>query len=130
MVSRAARISAVGFAGAAAFQVAAAAGAPVGRFAWGGAHAGVLPASLRTGSAVSAAILITIAVLLVRDPFGDIGRRRLLIGVLAFSCLSAIANLASPSWRERAVWAPFALMQIVLMVIALRGERGGSEAQR
>lgn len=43
------------------FQIALAFGAPIGRFAWGGAHR-VLPKKLRAGSAVSLLIYATIAV--------------------------------------------------------------------
>ena len=47
----------------AVFQLALAAGAPLGRFAWGGQHDGALPARLRVGSVVSIVIYAFIAVI-------------------------------------------------------------------
>jgi hypothetical protein len=48
--------AAVGFGGIAAFQIALAAGAPLGHAAWGGSHAGQLPVGLRVGSGVAVAV--------------------------------------------------------------------------
>lgn len=49
----------------AVFQVLLIAGAPLGRFAWGGQH-DVLPARLRIGSAVSIALYAVFAVLMLQ----------------------------------------------------------------
>jgi hypothetical protein len=48
----------------AVFQLALALGAPLGRFAWGGAHAR-LPANLRIGSAVAILIYALLAVIIL-----------------------------------------------------------------
>ncbi|MDI5982504.1 hypothetical protein [Amycolatopsis magusensis] len=51
-----ATVAAVGLAGVALFQLAIAAGAPVGRASWGGKHPGTLPARLRVISTVAVLI--------------------------------------------------------------------------
>lgn len=113
--------AAAGLAGVAAFQVALALGAPLGRAAWGGAYT-VLPTGLRAGSAGSA-VFLTVATLIVFT----YGRRprpvaaalrwatRVLGGLLA---LSALANFASPSRWENFLMGPVALILAALCVLA------------
>ena len=121
-VSAAGRVSGALFVGAGAFQVALAAGMPWGHLAWGGGHPGVLPVGLRAASAANAVLLsglgVALAGLVERPPV----RGRLVAGGLAVSGFSLVANLATPSSTERAIWAPFALAQLVLLGTARRAE--------
>ncbi len=113
-------------AGIAAFQVAAASGAPVGALAWGGAHEGALPPDLRTASAVSALVWGAAAVAVATGrPRAASGRRRLLQGVAVLSGAGVLVNLASPSLPERMVWVP---VSAVVAALAWRGARRGRAA--
>jgi hypothetical protein len=107
--------AAIGMIGLALFQVALAAGAPLGRAAWGGTHAGSLPAELRTASAVAVLIWSAAAVVVLRrgglgllgvpEPMARWGTW-VLFGVLL---LGAMMNIASSSPWERYLWGPYAL---------------------
>jgi hypothetical protein len=88
------------------FQVALALGAPWGAAAWGGAHAGVLPAGFRVASGVSALVWAGVAAVAAGRLLGPVGRRRLLVGAAAYLTLGIVMNAASPSGIERAVWVP------------------------
>ncbi|HBX82715.1 MAG TPA: hypothetical protein DEG88_14300 [Propionibacteriaceae bacterium] len=89
------------------FQVALAAGAPWGEFAWGGSNAGVLPRKLRVASGVSA-LLWTGALVAAasRSDAPDVRRVRAGYGVLA--AVGTLMNAASPSVKERLIWTPVA----------------------
>jgi hypothetical protein len=120
-----ARAAATLFAAAAMFQIVLVAGAPVGRFAWGGQHPGTLPPGLRVASIGSAMLLAGAAVLLARPRLHRRGRVRLLIGLIGLGVVSAALNGASSSAGERAVGVPFALALVTLLVLALRAEQAG-----
>ena len=120
--SGAARLSGALFAGAAAFQVGLVAGMPWGEFAWGGANPGVLSTGLRIGSAGSAVVLAGLGVALAGGVTGSVARRRVITGALVFSMASALANAITPSSKERAIWVPFALVQLGLLFVARRRE--------
>lgn len=131
IVSPAARASAALFGGLAVFQVGLAAGLPWGVAAWGGAHPGHLPTGFRLASAASAVVWAAIAVELAAPRLtrpehqghqGHRGRRRLLTVLTAVMVLAAVMNAASPSPVERAIWTPFALVQILLLWAARRRE--------
>lgn len=98
-------------AGVIAFQIALAAGAPWGEFAMGGAFPGQFPPALRIGAVIQAVLLAGLAgVVLARAgltlPTWSRASRRLVWVVLAFTTLSFILNLITPSPGERAIWAP------------------------
>ncbi len=103
------------------FQLLLATGAPLGHFAWGGQHR-VLPARLRTGSAISAALYAAFIVL-VLDRAGVLpvlpGQvAGIAIWVLAgLLALGALPNLMSRSKPERYLMAPLALVMSLLSVI-------------
>jgi hypothetical protein len=109
----------------AVFQLALVAGAPLGRFAWGGQHV-VLPARLRVGSAVSIVVYGVVALFLLQAggahsvlPRGvvDVGMW-VLTGYFA---LGVALNAASRSRPERLVMTPIALaLAVVCLVLALR----------
>jgi hypothetical protein len=107
-------IGVVVLAGLAVFQAALIAGAPLGRFAWGGRHE-VLPRGLRIGSAVAIALYAGFALIILQAadvvsalPGGvvDVGIR-----VLAgYFVLGVAVNAASRSRPERLVMTPVALV--------------------
>jgi hypothetical protein len=109
----------------AVFQTLLIAGAPLGRFAWGGQHA-VLPKGLRIGSAVSIAIYGAVALLMLQAagalsvlPSGVVG---VALWVLtAYFALGVALNAASRSRPERLLMTPVALvLAVVCLVLALR----------
>ncbi|WP_233491333.1 hypothetical protein [Blastococcus sp. TBT05-19] len=109
----------------AVLQVVLAAGAPLGRYAWGGRH-DVLPVPLRIASAVSIALYALFALVILQaagavdvlpDSAAEVG-----IWVLAgYFALGVAMNAASRSRPERAVMTPVALaLAVVCVVLALR----------
>ncbi len=103
------------------FQLALAAGAPLGRFAWGGAHP-VLPSALRIGSLVSIAIYAMIALVML-DRAGLVtwlpaGLSGILAWVVvAFFGLGTVMNLASRSLPERLTMSPMAALLCGLSIV-------------
>ena len=101
-----------------AFQIALAAGAPWGAFAMGGAFPGQFPPAMRIAAIIQAALLIGFA-LVVLAQTGIIlpkllrASRWLAWVVVAFSALSLILNLITPSAGERAIWAPVAFIMLI-----------------
>jgi len=120
--TRAAAIAAAaGFAVIAAFQLALALGAPLGRAAWGGGHER-LPMGLRVASAVAVGIWV-LAVMIVLGRAGlasplpprFVGWGMwILVGVLA---IGALMNFASPSSWERFIWGPFGVVLTALSLV-------------
>lgn len=114
-------IAAVAFAvtaaGAAAFQVALAAGAPWGEFAMGGRFPGRFPTPLRVAAVGQAVVLLGLGtVVLARaglafGVWGDLAVP-LTWGVVGFSVASLVLNAITPSVRERLVWVPVALVML------------------
>jgi hypothetical protein len=106
--------------GLACLQAQLAAGRPLGRFAWGGAHE-VLPRRLRLASALSIVLYGAIALVLldaaaVVDAFGG-GWTGTAAWVLAgFFLLAAAMNAASRSRDERRTGTPAALALCLLCV--------------
>ncbi len=121
--------AAIGFLVIAAFQVALALGAPLGRAAWGGAYDQELPTGLRIASGVAVAVWV-LAALIVLGRAG-IGVVPLPYGVLRWGTwvlvgllfVGALLNIASSSEWERFSWGPVALIEGVLcLFVALRAE--------
>ena len=116
--------------GVAAFQFALVVGAPWGAFTQGGASEGALDASGRVVAAVSCAILLVMAAaILARVREGPLKNAPVkLVTALAwfttiYSALSVVLNLATQSSSERDVFAPTAILLLVLVVIAMAGPR-------
>jgi hypothetical protein len=108
----------------AVFQGLLVAGAPLGRFAWGGQHV-VLPSRLRLGSVVSVALYAFFGVLMLQaagavavlpEGFGDVA-----IWVLTgYFALGIVLNGVSRSRPERLLMTPVALLlAAVCLVLAL-----------
>jgi len=122
-------LAAIGFGAIALFQVALALGAPLGRAAWGGGHAGTLPTGLRIASAITIAIwALAMVLVLERAGFSVVSLPAgvvrwgtwVLVGLLV---AGAVMNLASPSAWERFLWGPVSL---VLAVLTLAVARAGT----
>jgi hypothetical protein len=109
-------------AGLTVFQAALIAGAPLGRFAWGGQH-DVLPAKLRIGSAVSIALYVLFAYValaraglvppLVNETFTSVSSWVL----TAYFALGVVMNGISRSKPERLVMTPTALLLAALYLV-------------
>ena len=121
----AAVIAAVGFLAIAAFQAVLALGAPLGRPAWGGAHAR-LPRRLRIASALArgfwvlgSLVVLERAGLEASPPPSAVGRwgTWVLVGVLL---LGAVMNFASSSRWERFLWGTVALLLAGLCLVLAR----------
>ena len=109
----------------AAFQIALALGAPLGRFAWGGQHR-VLPARLRTGSLVSIVVYAFIALLawdrvraidLFPAGVSEVG----IWVVFAYFVLCILMNAISRSKPERFTMVPVTLVLAVLSFLIAMG---------
>ena len=109
----------------AAFQLALALGAPLGRFAWGGQHR-VLPTGLRVGSAAAIAIYAFIGVLAL-DRAGAVDAfpgRFSTVGmwvVVAYFVLGVGLNAISRSAPERLVMVPVTIALAALSTVVALG---------
>jgi hypothetical protein len=123
-VRRAAHAATIGFAALLAFQVALAAGAPLGHAAWGGTHAH-LSIAQRVGSAISVAFY-AVAILGARRRASGRQARRYswsTLGLVGILGLSALMNAASNSTWERYLLAPVALALAVLCAVVAYGAK-------
>ena len=89
------------------FQACLAAGAPWGRFAYGGQHEGRLPVRFRRASAVAAPVYAAAAVAVASEAGPARRRRPALMGVAAFMALGTVLNGISRAPGERLLWTPF-----------------------
>jgi hypothetical protein len=109
----------------AVFQLLLVAGAPLGRFAWGGQNV-VLPRGLRIGSAISIVLygVFTLLILQTAGAFAVLprGSTGVAIWVLtAYFALGVPMNAASRSRPERLVMTPVVLtLAVVCLVLALQ----------
>ena len=108
--------------GLALFQLALAAGAPLGRFAWGGGHQR-LPARLRLGSLLAIAIYAVFAVIVLERarlisllPYPSIAGIGIWI-VIAYLAIGVVMNAISRSKPERYAMTPLALALAVLALL-------------
>jgi hypothetical protein len=133
VVRVAAVAAAAGFAGLALFELALAAGVPLGRAAWGGADAR-LSTGLRVGSAVAIVFyLLAVAVvfrragLTNRRPSMTVARRGTW-GLVVILTLSGLANFLSPSNWERLLMCPTAWVLASPCSTIARGSRATGRA--
>jgi len=108
------------------FQIALASGAPWGEYAYGGTKTGKLPTGFRINSVVAALVMLGIAghylaQLGVFEPILDPAGNSVVNWVLVvFFALSALANNATRSKKERMVWGiPTILMFLAALAVAL-----------
>lgn len=109
------------------FQLLIAIGSPLGEWAYGGFHKGVLPLKLRVSSAI-AVLLWAGAVLLVLDVGGHINvgidpewRSRMLMVLLVLMGLGSVLNAISKSRKERLLWTPVSAVSFLLSLVLLLG---------
>ena len=107
--------------GVAGFQVAAALGAPVGRFTQGGQHHGALPRTNRIAAAGSVVLLVGMAAVVA----GRVGRGPwpsppdvLWWITVVYLAVGVLLNLASRSVPERAVFAPVSALALGLVLFS------------
>jgi len=113
-------------AGAVAFQLALALGAPGGRYAMGGAYPGTFPRRLRAAAIAQAALLaILAAIVAARAGLIDLpflaGQAWPIWLVIVFSTLSLILNASSRSTGERRIWVPVAIVMLATSLIVAMG---------
>ena len=118
--------------GVVGFQIALAAGVPWGAYAMGGAFPGQFPSVMRVAALVQAVILLLfVGVVLARAGVAvrrwSRASRRLIWLVVAFSTLSLVLNLITPSAGERAIWAPVALVLLVCSLLVALGKPAGEQ---
>jgi hypothetical protein len=110
----------------AVFQAALIAGAPIGRFAWGGQH-DVLPPRLRVGSAVSIVLYAAFALVILERAglatiFGSPGFVQVASWVLfGYFTLGILMNGISRSKPERNTMAPVSLVLAALVLLVALG---------
>jgi hypothetical protein len=114
----------------AVFQAALVFGAPWGDYTQGGRSTGSLDAPGRVVAAVSFAVLLFLAaILLARVAEGPLRRApRRLVTVFAwvgmvYAALAVLLNLVTQSSKERGVFAPVAVVLLILVAVAVFGTR-------
>ena len=95
------------------FQMSLVLGAPLGHLTQGGFQPGVLSISGRAIAALSAVLLAVMAVVIQRYARNRLNRRWPMWGVLCITALTTFANIVTPSFWERALWAPVAIVMLV-----------------
>lgn len=105
----------------AVFQIVLIAGAPIGRFAWGGQHR-VLPTKLRIGSAVSIVLYALFAIVILQradviDLIPDAVARVGIWILAAYFVLGIVMNGISRSKPERNLMTPVSLVLAVLCLL-------------
>jgi hypothetical protein len=106
------------------FQLALVAGAPLGAYTQGGANEGTLPSDMRLIAGASAMIVAAMALTVLANV--DLGplrtasrksRQWAMRATTGYAGVAVLANLATRSPQERAVWAP---ISIVLLICCIR----------
>ena len=105
------------------FQLAIVLGAPVGEYAYGGQHQGVLPTRFRATSVVSMLIMLALAghymaQLGVFSPLLDeAGNAIANWGFVAFFALSALMNNISKSEKEKRVFGSITIAMLLSAIL-------------
>ena len=105
------------------FQLAIVLGAPVGEYAYGGQHEGVLPTRFRVTSVVSMLIMLAVAghymaQLGVFSPLLDeAGNAIANWGFVAFFALSALLNNISKSEKEKRVFGSITIAMLLSAIL-------------
>lgn len=95
------------------FQVSLVLGAPLGHLTQGGFQPGVLSILGRTVAALSAILLVAMAIVVQRYARNQTNLRWPMWVVLGVTTLTTFANFVTPSLWERALWAPVATVMLV-----------------
>jgi hypothetical protein len=109
-------------AGAVAFQIGLALGAPWGSYAMAGRYPGAFPPRLRVAAVVQAALLAFLALVVLSH--AGIALTSLAQAApwfiwvaVAFSAVSLVLNAITPSAGERRIWVPVAVAMLVSSLI-------------
>ncbi len=118
----------------AAFQLALVVGAPWGHLTMGGQFPGALPPAARALAAFSMCLLLAFAWIVARraqlaDPTTAPRLRRAAWLVVTYCALGIVANAATPSAPERALWLPVVLAMFATSVVVARSS-GHSDERR
>ena len=111
--------------GVVVFQLALALGAPWGEYAMGGRYPGTLPRAMRVSAVGQAALVAALAVYVLSAAglvLPTMARTLpwLIWVVVAFSALSLVLNVITPSAGERRIWVPVATeMLLTSLIVAL-----------
>ncbi len=111
------------------FQLALVAGAPWGFLTQGGAHPGRLPARSRAVAGASAVLVTAFAIAVLARAGAAFPALRsashvAVWVVVALCTLTALANAASRSRAERAVWLPVGLVLLGTSLVVALGSEG------
>ncbi len=113
--------------GVAGYQVAVAAGAPLGEHVWGGRFGPVPPAKVRVASGLAAVFLLASALVVLvaagrlRLPFLERRAARRVAAVLAaYFALNTVGNMASKSVVERVMMGSTTAVLTVLLALVAR----------
>ncbi|HEX5823322.1 MAG TPA: hypothetical protein VFY18_02580 [Candidatus Limnocylindrales bacterium] len=122
MATAAALIFTLVAAGAVAFQLGLALGAPWGSYAMAGRHPGAFPPRLRVAAAVQAALLAFLAIVVLSDagvalPSIAQAAPWLIWAPVVFSAVSLVLNGITPSAGERRIWVPVALVMLASSLV-------------
>jgi hypothetical protein len=118
--------------GVVAFQVALAAGAPLGAFAMGGTFPGQFPAALRVAALVQAALIALMAAVILSCggiglPAWSRGAHRFVWVIVAVAAIGSVLNLITPSSGERAIWAPVSFLMLASSLAVALGGRSSEQ---
>lgn len=121
MTEQIAHLYALGCVALVFFQIALIAGAPLGEYTQGGRHPGALPIRGRVLAALSIPVLLGMALAIVSAagfPGLDWPRWTGWAAVAA-SGASGLANWATPSGKERALWGPVTAVMLALALYVM-----------
>jgi hypothetical protein len=105
------------------FQLLLALGVPWGKAAWGGQHAGALPANLRWGSAAAAVVLgLAVWMVLARAGWAFPGSSAMWVKIVAwvftvYFAFNVVMNVMSKSAIEKAIMTPASAILVVCLVL-------------
>ena len=108
------------------FQLALALGAPLGEFTLGGKYPGKLPPKIRVAALFQILVMglfVTIVLTragLILPSLADASRVAIWF-VAGFFVLGSIANLSSPSQKEKRLWGPVNILMLILSVLIALG---------
>ena len=122
VVTAAALIFALVAAGAVAFQLGLALGAPWGGYAMAGRYPGAFPPRLRAAAVVQGAILAFLAIVVLSDAGLAVESLAqaapwLIWAPVAFSAASLVLNVITPSPGERRIWVPVAVAMLASSLV-------------
>ncbi len=108
------------------FQLALALGAPLGEYTLGGKYPGKLPQKIRLAALIQILVMgFFVVIALTRSgmilPTLYNASRIAIWFVVAFFVLGSIANLSSPSPKEKRLWGPVNILMLILSILIALG---------